>query len=99
MSVTVPEGMRWFFRTVVGEDWPIGDEDQMRKLAAVWDAFASLLDGLEQEIIAGRLRLRHAAMGSWAPAFAAGCESAPLAPLTRPVVWAIGNRRSHDGGR
>ena len=59
----MPEGLRWFFRVVVGEDWPIGDEDQMRRLAAVWDAFAAKLDGVENEILAARARLNAAGSG------------------------------------
>ena len=47
MSVNIPEQLRWLFRIVVGEDWPIGDEDQMRKLGAVWDEFVRELGGVE----------------------------------------------------
>jgi hypothetical protein len=35
VSVTSPEGLRWVFRVVAGEYWPIGDEDALRLAGGV----------------------------------------------------------------
>ena len=41
MGIEIPESLRWVAGTVVGADWPQGDETAMRRLADDWHRAAS----------------------------------------------------------
>ncbi|MFS8104711.1 hypothetical protein LFM09_47180 [Lentzea alba] len=46
MSVTVPPELDWFFIVVAGNNWPKGDEDGIRAIAAALDDTADEIDGV-----------------------------------------------------
>ncbi|MFC7342248.1 hypothetical protein [Saccharopolyspora griseoalba] len=45
MSIEMPDEVKWLLPIVVGQSWPEGDEDAMRRMADAWRAAA---DGIEQ---------------------------------------------------
>ncbi|WP_444978671.1 WXG100-like domain-containing protein, partial [Actinoplanes derwentensis] len=46
VGLEIPSEVRWLFKIIVGDEWPLGDEEELRDLGAVWDQAAEELNGL-----------------------------------------------------
>lgn len=70
MGLDMPEEVKWLFPFVVGESWPEGDEDELRRIAEAWRQAAEGIDAVLAEADRGA-RLANASMdGETAEAFA-----------------------------
>ena len=70
MGLDMPEEVKWLFPFVVGESWPEGDEDELRRIAEAWRQAAEGIDAVLAEADQGA-RLANASMdGETAEAFA-----------------------------
>ncbi|MFD0280045.1 WXG100 family type VII secretion target, partial [Kitasatospora sp. NPDC127111] len=48
MSVEMPPALAWVAKLAVGQSWPKGDEDRLRKLGSAWDDAAQELRGISE---------------------------------------------------
>ncbi|MQS16214.1 hypothetical protein F7Q99_29300 [Streptomyces kaniharaensis] len=48
MSVEMPPALAWVSKLAVGQSWPKGDEDRLRKLGSAWDDAAQELRGISE---------------------------------------------------
>ncbi|WP_009950219.1 PE-PGRS family protein, partial [Saccharopolyspora erythraea] len=69
MSIEMPDEVKWLFPIVVGQSWPEGDEDALRRLADAWRAAGQGLDGVTSAGNNGAQQVKSAMEGKTADAF------------------------------
>ncbi|GAA4876036.1 DNA/RNA non-specific endonuclease [Saccharopolyspora cebuensis] len=69
MSIEMPEEIKWLVPLCVGQSWPEGDEDAMRRMADAWRAAAEGVDGVQVEANRGAEQTKGAMRGRTADSF------------------------------
>ncbi|SFS94230.1 WXG100 family type VII secretion target [Saccharopolyspora flava] len=69
MSIEMPDEVKWLLPIVVGQSWPEGDEDAMRRMADAWRTAADGIDAVQHSANAGAQQVKSAMEGQTADAF------------------------------
>ena len=66
----MPDEVTWLFPIVVGESWPEGDEDALRRMAEAWRKAAEGIEGVKADADNGARQATSAMQGETHDAFA-----------------------------
>lgn len=69
MTIEIPDEVTWLLPIVVGQSWPEGDEDALRRLADAWRAAADAVANVEADGNRGAEQAGDAMDGRTAEAF------------------------------
>ncbi|MFB9566292.1 WXG100 family type VII secretion target, partial [Saccharopolyspora hordei] len=70
MSIEIPDEVKWLLPIVVGESWPEGDEDAMRRMADAWRTAANDIENVKAAANRGAEQAKGAMEGQTSEAFA-----------------------------
>lgn len=65
----MPDEVKWLLPIVVGQSWPEGDEDAMRRMADAWRTAADGIDGVQSSANGGAQQVKSAMEGKTGEAF------------------------------
>ena len=82
MSIEIPDEVKWLLPIVVGESWPEGDEDAMRRMADAWRTAANDIENVKAAANRGAEQAKGAMEGR-PPRRSPSCGRT-LATATRP---------------